>query len=56
MIIVLFESNYYKDFCQYNLSFISISIKEKERSIFSIWKDCNRYIINIFFFEFKIGY
>ncbi len=56
MIIILFEIQNYKKYCQYNLSVFSVCFGEIERSVFSIWKDCNKYIVNILFIEFKIGY
>jgi len=56
MTIILFEIQNYPLTCQFNISLISYIVDECENSFFSVWKDGNKYIINILFYEFKIGY
>jgi hypothetical protein len=56
MTIILFEIQNYPLTCQFNISLISYIVDECENSFFSVWKDNNKYIINILFYEFKIGY
>lgn len=55
MTVILFEYRNEPKTCQFNLSFISISINESERGLFSIYRNWSSYEINILFFKFYIN-
>ena len=58
MNITLIEIKKYSDFCQFYFTIFEIQYKEFDRSLFCYWKDgyIGKCIINVLFFEFKIGY
>lgn len=56
MNITLIEIKKYNDFCQFYFSLVEIQYKEFDKSLFCYWKDGYKCIINVLFFEFKIGY
>lgn len=49
MIITLFSISNEPLYCQFEISILTISVGEKQRSLFSVWKDGSKIEIDILY-------